>query len=148
MARTEKSEIDVTTILPHVALEYFTSAGRLLPVPNPQFRKNPATGHYQILIFVSNVEEPLALDIAEEPCDFNPDDLQTVEALILFASPEGYRLVLTSAPTRDEARRELDNQLVQIFVEEVGQQRAGDLALQWIQHGPGAVSSFPDTQQP
>ncbi len=148
MAQTEKSEIDVTDILPHVAFEYFMSAGRLLPVPDPQFQRDPATGRYQILIFVSNVEEPLAVDIAEEPHNFHPDDLQTVEAFILVASPEGYRLVLASAPTRDEARRELDNQLVQIFIEEVGQQRAGELALRWIQDGPGSVSSFPDTQQP
>ncbi len=137
MARTRKSKIDVTTILPHVAFEYFTSAGKLLPVPNPQFRRDPATGHYQILIFDSNVEEPMAVNIAE---DFHPDDLQTVEALILVESPEDYRLVLASAPTRDEARLELDNQLVQIFIEEVGQQRAGELALRWIQHGPGACS--------
>ncbi len=139
---------NVTTILPHVAFEYFTSAGRLLPVPNPQFQRDPATGRYQVLILVSNSEEPLAVDIAEESCNFHPDDLQTVEALILVESPEGYRLVLASAPTRDEARRELDNQLVQIFIEEVGQQRAGELVLRWIEHGPGAVSSFPDTQQP
>jgi hypothetical protein len=130
-------KIDVTGQLIIIAFEYFLCQGRVIPINQPKFRVTTDDRLEMLLSADSDLWVACnATETHEAPLHELVDDYTLGKihsyAYVLKDQAGQWSTIVAFAPTKEQAEHDANLKLAEAFIDEVGEQQALKLMLNWI----------------